>query len=53
MGVTVQEVMNTEKAVRKQGVQLVASPRGNRVWCTAAGCGNRNRVARHHARTKR
>ncbi|MDF2046719.1 CGNR zinc finger domain-containing protein [Microbacterium sp. Kw_RZR3] len=34
-------------------VYLDTSPRGNRVWCTAAGCGNRNRVARHHARTKR
>jgi predicted RNA-binding Zn ribbon-like protein len=31
-------------------VYLDRSPRHNRIWCTAAGCGNRNRVARHHAR---
>jgi predicted RNA-binding Zn ribbon-like protein len=29
---------------------LDTSPRHNRIWCTAAGCGNRNRVARHQAR---
>jgi predicted RNA-binding Zn ribbon-like protein len=33
-------------------VYLDTSPRHNRVWCTAAGCGNRNRVARHQARKK-
>lgn len=31
-------------------VYLDTSPRHNRIWCTAAGCGNRNRVARHAAR---
>lgn len=31
-------------------VYLDTSPRHNRIWCTAAGCGNRNRVARHQAR---
>lgn len=31
-------------------VYLDRSPRRNRIWCTAAGCGNRNRVARHQAR---
>lgn len=34
-------------------VYLDSSPRRNRVWCTSAGCGNRNRVARHHARSKK
>ncbi|OIH99569.1 MULTISPECIES: CGNR zinc finger domain-containing protein [unclassified Curtobacterium] len=33
-------------------VYLDTSPRHNRVWCTAAGCGNRNRVARHQARKR-
>lgn len=33
-------------------VYLDTSPRRNRIWCTAAGCGNRNRVARHLAKTK-
>ena len=33
-------------------VYLDTSPRRNRIWCTAAGCGNRNRVKRHHARTR-
>lgn len=33
-------------------VYLDRSPRHNRRWCTAAGCGNRNRVARHQARKK-
>lgn len=33
-------------------VYLDTSPRHNRVWCTSAGCGNRNRVARHQARKK-
>lgn len=33
-------------------VYLDTSPRHNRIWCTAAGCGNRNRVKRHHARTR-
>lgn len=33
-------------------VYLDTSPRHNRIWCTAAGCGNRNRVARHQARKK-
>lgn len=33
-------------------VYLDTSPRGNRRWCTSAGCGNRNRVARHHARQR-
>jgi predicted RNA-binding Zn ribbon-like protein len=33
-------------------VYLDKSPRHNRVWCTSAGCGNRNRVARHQARKK-
>lgn len=33
-------------------VYLDTSPRHNRVWCTAAGCGNRNRVARHQAKKK-
>lgn len=31
-------------------VYLDTSPRHNRIWCTAAGCGNRNRVARHQAK---
>lgn len=31
-------------------VYLDRSPRHNRIWCTAKGCGNRNRVARHQAR---
>lgn len=34
-------------------VYLDRSPRHNRIWCTATGCGNRNRVARHHARKTR
>lgn len=34
-------------------VYLDTSPRQNRIWCTAAGCGNRNRVARHQARKQR
>lgn len=33
-------------------VYLDTSPRHNRIWCTAAGCGNRNRVKRHHARSR-
>jgi predicted RNA-binding Zn ribbon-like protein len=33
-------------------VYLDTSPRHNRVWCTSAGCGNRNRVARHQARKR-
>lgn len=33
-------------------VYLDTSPRHNRVWCTAAGCGNRNRVARHQAKRR-
>ncbi|MEV7692124.1 CGNR zinc finger domain-containing protein [Microbacterium sp. NPDC089189] len=33
-------------------VYLDTSPRHNRIWCTAAGCGNRNRVKRHHARNR-
>lgn len=33
-------------------VYLDRSPRRNRIWCTAAGCGNRNRVARHQAKRK-
>lgn len=33
-------------------VYLDTSPRHNRIWCTAAGCGNRNRVARHQAKKK-
>jgi predicted RNA-binding Zn ribbon-like protein len=33
-------------------VYLDTSPRHNRVWCTAAGCGNRNRVARHQAKKR-
>lgn len=33
-------------------VYLDTSPRRNRKWCTAAGCGNRNRVARHQAKKK-
>ncbi|POH59588.1 hypothetical protein C3B59_16955 [Cryobacterium zongtaii] len=33
-------------------VYLDTSPRHNRVWCTSAGCGNRNRVARHQAKRK-
>lgn len=33
-------------------VYLDSSPRHNRIWCTAAGCGNRNRVARHQAKKK-
>jgi len=33
-------------------VYLDSSPRHNRIWCTSAGCGNRNRVARHQARKK-
>ncbi|WP_445996865.1 CGNR zinc finger domain-containing protein [Okibacterium fritillariae] len=33
-------------------VYLDTSPRHNRVWCTAAGCGNRNRVARHQSRQR-
>ncbi|QLD11683.1 CGNR zinc finger domain-containing protein [Microbacterium oleivorans] len=31
-------------------VYLDRSPRRNRIWCTAAGCGNRNRVKRHQAK---
>ena len=33
-------------------VYLDTSPRHNRLWCTSAGCGNRNRVARHQARKR-
>lgn len=28
------------------------SPRGDRRWCSMAGCGNRAKAARHHARTR-
>ncbi|HEU4947243.1 MAG TPA: CGNR zinc finger domain-containing protein [Kribbella sp.] len=28
------------------------SPKGNRRWCSMAGCGNRAKAARHYARTK-
>ncbi|WP_066042169.1 CGNR zinc finger domain-containing protein [Herbiconiux solani] len=34
-------------------VFLDTSPRHNRLWCVSADCGNRNRVRRHNARTRR
>lgn len=30
-----------------------ASRRGDRRWCSMAGCGNRAKAARHHARSRR
>ena len=34
-------------------VYLDTSPRRNRRWCSAADCGNRNRVRRHYEKTRR